>query len=190
MHTEPKDQHGQDLEHIIKHLKLDTDRQVLLSIKKLNQPDLAGLYNLCDCTINISDAEGFGLATLESLSCGKPIIVNMTGGLQEQVMYGTEPCGIPIYPASKSVIGSQEVPYIYEDRISKESFHSALDKMIALGKEGRRRMGTTGRKHVTENYNFDNFKSTWVEYMLKVNEEQGSWETRVSYNGIRFKEVA
>ena len=41
------------------------------------------LYNSVDCTINISDAEGFGLATLESLSCGVPIIVNMTGGLQQ-----------------------------------------------------------------------------------------------------------
>ena len=35
--------------------------------------------------MNISDAEGFGLATLESLACETPIIVNMTGGLQEQV---------------------------------------------------------------------------------------------------------
>ena len=52
-------------------------------------PDkLAEVYNAVDCTINISDAEGFGLATLESLSCGVPIIVNMTGGLPEQVTDG------------------------------------------------------------------------------------------------------
>ena len=38
---------------------------------------------MSDVTVNISDAEGFGLATLESLSCATPIIVNMTGGLQE-----------------------------------------------------------------------------------------------------------
>ena len=46
------------------------------------------MYNMADCTINISDAEGFGLATLESLACETPIIVNMTGGLQEQVTNG------------------------------------------------------------------------------------------------------
>ena len=57
MHTDPKDPHGQDLEHIIDHLGLDTDRQVLLSVQKVNQGDLATLYNMVDCTINISDAE-------------------------------------------------------------------------------------------------------------------------------------
>ena len=46
------------------------------------------MYNMADCTINISDAEGFGLGTLESLSCETPIIVTMTGGLQEQVTDG------------------------------------------------------------------------------------------------------
>ena len=47
---------------------------------------MGAFYNIADVTINISDAEGFGLATLESLSCGTPIIANMTGGLQEQVI--------------------------------------------------------------------------------------------------------
>jgi len=145
---------------------------------------------MVDCTINISDAEGFGLATLESLSCNTPIIVNMTGGLQEQVTNGVEMFGIPLYPTSKAVIGSQSVPYIYEDRISKEHFFSAMDKMMALGKKGRTNMGTKGRQHVLESYNFENFNKTWVEYMLKVHEEEGSWETRKKYNGIRFKEVA
>ena len=77
MHTEPKDPHGQDLQHIIERLELN-DRQVMLSINKISPEQLAAMYNMVDCTINISDAEGFGLATLESLSCGTPIIVNMT----------------------------------------------------------------------------------------------------------------
>ena len=37
------------------------------------------------CTVGISDAEGFGLSTFESLACETPIVVTMTGGLQEQV---------------------------------------------------------------------------------------------------------
>ena len=89
------------------------------------------MYNIADCTLNISDAEGFGLATLESLSCQTPIIVNMTGGLQEQVTDGDDWFGIGIEPASKAIIGSQSVPYIYEDRISKEDFKAALHKSIA-----------------------------------------------------------
>jgi glycosyltransferase involved in cell wall biosynthesis len=188
MHTEPKDPHGQDLEHIINHLGLE-QRQILLSTQKLPPEQLAALYNMVDCTINISDAEGFGLATLESLSCGTPIIATMTGGLQEQVTDGTEWYGVGIQPSSKSIIGSQQVPYIYEDRISKAQFHSALTKLYSIGNENRREMGALGRQHVLDNYNFVNFQRYWVDLVDEVL-ESGSWETRSGYNGIRFKEIA
>tara|TARA_R110000823_G_scaffold303100_3_gene424430 strand:- start:2130 stop:3395 length:1266 start_codon:yes stop_codon:yes gene_type:complete len=190
MHTDPKDPHGQDLEHIIDHLGLDTQRQVLLSSQKINQGDLAVLYNMIDCTINISDAEGFGLATLESLSCGTPIIANMTGGLQEQIRSGSDLFGIPLFPESKAVIGSQDVPYIYEDRLSEAQVVSALEKMCIMTREERREMGMRGRQHVMENYNFETFNKQWVDIMTEVYEQQGSWETRANYNGIRFLEVA
>ena len=183
MHTEPKDPHGQDLEHIIDHLGLK-DRQIMLSTKKLPAQNLAELYNMVDCTINISDAEGFGLATLESLSCGTPIIATMTGGLQEQVTDGDVEFGVGLIPRAKSVIGSQQVPYIYEDRIDKAQFHSALSKIYKMGKEERRRIGTLGREHVEENYNFVQLQEKWVEIIDKVIEEKGN------YNGIRFKEIA
>lgn len=190
MHTDPRDPHGQDLQQIIEHLGLNTDRQVLLSVNKVQPEHLAGMYNMVDCTINISDAEGFGLATLESLSCSTPIIVNMTGGLQEQVTDGVEWFGVGLKPTSKAIIGSQEVPYIYEDRTNKEQFFSALNKMMALGKKGRKQMGLKGREHVLKNYNFENFNSQWVDLMVEVYESNGSWDTRKNYNGIRFKEVA
>ena len=148
------------------------------------------MYNLADCTINISDAEGFGLATLESLSCGTPIIVNMTGGLQEQITNGEDFFGIPLLPSSKSVIGSQDVPYIYEDRIDKGQFLSALSKIYDMNATQRRKMGMDGRKHVEKNYNFQTFNNTWISFMDKIYQEEGSWETRKGYQGIRFMEVA
>ena len=190
MHTDPRDPHGQDLDHIITHLDLNTNRQVMLSVKKIDSVELSALYNMVDCTINISDAEGFGLATLESLSCGTPIIVNMTGGLQEQVTDGTEWFGIGLKPTSKAIIGSQDVPYIYEDRTNKDQFFSALDKMVALGNEGRKELGLKGRQHVMKNYNFKDFESKWVKVMSDIHNRHGSWETRNTYTGIRFKEVA
>tara|TARA_R100000278_G_scaffold122722_3_gene109683 strand:- start:605 stop:1870 length:1266 start_codon:yes stop_codon:yes gene_type:complete len=189
MHTDPRDQHGQNLEHIINELGLDR-RQVLLSTAKLSPESLAGLYNMVDCTINISDAEGFGLATLESLSCGTPIIVNMTGGLQEQVTDGQDWFGIGLTPTSKAVIGSQDVPYIYEDRTNKEQFFSALNKMMALGPAGRSEMGLKGRQHVEANYNFTDFNNNWVKTIDDIVETKSSWSDRKEYNGIRFKEVA
>ncbi len=47
-----------------------------------------------------------------------------------------------------------------------------------------------GKKHVETNYNFETFKNTWVETMDKIYEEEGSWENRKGYSGIRFMEVA
>ena len=189
MHTDPKDGHGQDLEHIVHHLGLD-QRQVLLSVQKAAAEQMGIFYNLADVTVNISDAEGFGLATLESLSCGTPIIVNMTGGLQEQVVGGGETFGVPLFPTSKAIIGSQDVPYIYEDRLNKEQFFSALSNMYDMGIDARLEMGLKGRKHVEENYNFDKFNQKWVDFMLKFHEEQGSWDTRTNYSTITFKEIA
>ena len=189
MHTEPADPHGQDLVHIVDRLGLNSHRQVLFSTQKVELQKMPMFYNMADVTINISDAEGFGLATLESLSCGTPIVAVMTGGLQEQVVGPDGFVGVPIYPTSKAIIGSQQVPYIYEDRISKEAFIAAMDKIYFGGEEFRKELGQKGREHVLQNYNFNDFNSRWVKLMTDLHEKHGSWETRKGYNGITFEEI-
>ena len=188
MHTEVKDPNGQDLEAIVKHLNLDNG-QVLFSTQKVDAKKLALMYNMADCTINISDAEGFGLATLESLSCGTPIIVNMTGGLQEQIIHNKKEFGIPIYPSSKAIIGSQQIPWIYEDRVSSRDVVDALYEMYNMTTEKREKMSKHGREHVIKNYNFDTFNKTWVDLMIKLHEEEGSWETRKYSKRWMLKEM-
>ena len=188
MHTDVNDPNGQPLEFLSQHLGL-TEGQVLFSKNKLSSTQMALMYNMADCTINISDAEGFGLATLESLSCGTPIVVSMTGGLQEQVTNGKDWFGIGIEPSSKSVIGSAQVPYIYEDRINKEEFIQALVSMHEMSPDDRKALGQKGRQHVIENYNFETFEKQWVNLMDKVWEEKGSWENRKNYNRWECKEI-
>jgi len=189
MHTDPKDPNGQDLEEIIKDLGIDQG-QVLLSKDKYPPQQLAAMYNVADCTVNISDAEGFGLATLESLSCGTPIIVNMTGGLQEQITDGEEWFGIGIEPCSRAVIGSQEIPWIREDRLNKEEFIDALTRMYEMTPEERALLGDKGRQHVIKNYNFENFNNKWVETMEHICEKYGSWENRKNYKSWEFFEIS
>ena len=189
MHTDPRDQHGQNLETIINELGA-ADGRIILSTQKVPPEILSMLYNLADCTLNISDAEGFGLATLESLSCETPIIVNLTGGLQEQVTDGKDWFGIGIEPSSKCVIGSQQVPYIYEDRISKEDFIGALHTVYNMPASERERLGKLGRAHVEKNYNFADFNKSWVELIDRVIEERGSYDTRKMYDRWLFKEIA
>ena len=188
MHTEPTDPNGQDLNVIIKHLGVHKG-QVMLSTQKLPPEHLCVVYNMADCTINISDAEGFGLATLESLSCETPIIVNMTGGLQEQVTDGENWFGIGIEPSSKAIIGSQDVPYIYEDRINKDDFINSLETIYNMTQEERERIGKLGKAHVEKNYNFTDFCDTWVKTIDDVVEKCGSWENRKNYVPYKFVEI-
>ena len=188
MHTEPKDPNGQDLVAIIEELGL-TESQIALSTTKPSPEDLANVYSASDCTINISDAEGFGLATLESLSCETPIIVNMTGGLQEQVTDGKEWFGFGIEPSSKAIIGSQDVPYIYEDRISKEDFLEALENFMNLTPEERRLMGEKGRKHVLDNYGFEQYGELWESTMQDIVDNFGSWSDRKNYKHWSIEEL-
>ena len=189
MHTDAKDPHGQDLPHIINKLGLEKG-QVLLSTSKVSQQELANLYRVADFTVNISDAEGFGLATLESLSCGTPIIVNMTGGLQEQVTDGKNWFGFGIEPAAKSIIGSLQVPYIYEDRMSQKDFEKTLTSALNIRTKTYKKMVTLGKVHVKQNYSFDAFEKSWIEVMDRVVEEHGSWETRKNYKRWHLKEIA
>mgnify|MGYP003626060658 CR=1 FL=1 len=177
MHTEVKDQHGQDLQAIIENLGL-INGEVLFSQVKVPPDKLALMYNMADCTINIADAEGFGLATLESLSCGTPIIVNMTGGLQEQVTDGAEWFGIGIEPTSKAIIGSQDIPWICEDRLSAEAVTAALVKLYNASPEERVIMGIKGRQYVISNYNFKDYCEGWDKLLTTIHEEEGSWDTR------------
>jgi len=186
MHTDVKDQNGQDLEAIIHELGL-TDGQILFSREKVGATDLAMVYNLADLTINISDAEGFGLATLESLSCETPILVNMTGGLQDQITDGENWFGIGLEPTSKAIIGSQQVPFIYEDRINKDDFINALVKLYEMTPKERSALGAAGREWTQKQFNFDNFIQQWDDLFTKVHEEKGSWETRTGYQAYEMR---
>lgn len=187
MHTDPKDPNGQDLIAIAEELGLSKEN-FGISGAKVPASEMAKFYNAADCTINISDAEGFGLSVLESLSCGTPVIATKTGGMQDQLTDGVDTFGVLIEPASRAVIGSQDVPYIYEDRISKEDFIAALEKIHNMTREQRKDLGKKGLEHVKKNFNYDKFQDTWVRIFTDFHEKYGSWDNRKLYKSWQVKE--
>lgn len=191
MHTEPTDPNGQDLAAIISDLELQNN--VFISRDKVPAENLASIYNAVQCTVNISDAEGFGLATLESLACGTPIIVNKTGGLQDQIeTEDGKMCGIGLEPTSKAIIGSQQVPWIYEDRLSEEVVCDALLEMYVTYFED---LGTyeewceNGLEQVNTAFAFSKFEKDWVKIMKSIHKECGSWPNK-KYQRWTFEEIA
>lgn len=187
MHTDPKDTNGQDLEAIAVELGL-TNQNLGFSNAKVPPEQMAKFYNAADCTINISDAEGFGLSVLESLSCGTPVIGTKTGGIQDQLTDGQEEFGVLIKPAATAVIGSQDVPYIYEDRVSKDDVVNAMLKIHNMTREERKQLGKKGSEFVDKNFNFNKFISRWDNILTDVHEKYGSWSSRKNYKSWNLKE--
>ena len=114
----------------------------------------------------------------------------MTGGLQEQVTNGKEWFGWGIKPCSKTIIGSLQVPYIYEDRIGQDQFEEVMDKALKQTKKRYDAMSKAGLQHVKDNFNFEIFEKQWVEFIDETIQKHGSWENRKNYNRWTLKEIA
>lgn len=179
MHTDPIDPNGFNLPELIK--GFDLDNKVFINASKVDESILTLFYNCADCTINISNAEGFGMGTLESLSCGTPIIATWTGGMREQLCDNIdnpkEFYGVPVFPAVKVLTGSPELPWIYEDQVNEEDTVNAMKIMFSLSPEERKKWGEMGMKHVRDNFNFYKFESFWPDLFTKIHAEFGSWPT-------------
>jgi glycosyltransferase involved in cell wall biosynthesis len=171
MHTTPIDNNGTDL-YAVKD-KICPNYDVVFSTNKIESDVLNKLYNVADCTINIANNEGFGLGTAESIMAGTPIIVSVTGGLQDQcgfnytaddyINIGTlhnkqihkdTSHGVwvkPIWPSAININGSPLTPYIYDDRVNDEEVADAINEMYLLGKEKRKENGQVGREWAINN---------------------------------------
>ena len=168
MHTDPMDAEGPNLLACVEHLGIIDS--VVFSNQRVEFEQMNALHNISDCCINIAYAEGFGLATLEAMQVGKPIIAIKTGGLTRQVVDhrdGSEN-GIALDVEMKSLVGSQLVPYIYEDYCSTESVASALHQMYAYGPEKRKELGNKVKNYVASEFNLDTTVDLWHESLLDL----------------------
>tara|TARA_R110002020_G_scaffold37124_4_gene112000 strand:+ start:35534 stop:36778 length:1245 start_codon:yes stop_codon:yes gene_type:complete len=137
MHTDPDDIEGPNLIHTAERMNIHNN--VMFSAERLDFDMMNILYNISDFTLNVSYAEGFGLSTLESMMAATPIIAAKTGGLTRQVVDHRDQTenGVALDIDLKTLVGSQQVPYIYEDYVSSESVAKAIMKLYSLSDEER-----------------------------------------------------
>ena len=172
MHTQIVDENGTDLRAIWK--TLAPDCKILFSDQKLSFEDLNAMYNVADVTINIGSNEGWGLSSTESMLSGTPIINNVTGGLQDQCGFVDENDewirfdgdfatnhagkyklhGIwakPVFPSNRSLQGSPQTPYIFDDRAKYEDVADAIMYWYNTPETLRNEMGIAGREWCLKN---------------------------------------
>ena len=177
LHTQPVDPNGTDLPAVVQ--ELCPDLNVVFSTNKLDNKHMNFLYNIADVTINLASNEGFGLGPCEALMSGPPIVVNVTGGLQDQ-------CGFkfrdhfltykdygkieslhdwrkwennkdlthgewvkPVWPKTRSLQGSPPTPYIFDDRCDWVDASYSIEHFYNMTPEERRECGFKGHEFVT-----------------------------------------
>jgi len=174
-HSAPVDENGTDMRAVCKTLL--PDYPVIFTHDEhqtgsFTDEEMNFIYNSCDVYINLASNEGFGLGSLESLMTGTPIIVNVTGGLQDQCGFSKDgkyltaedyvelqsnhrgtykEHGVwvePVFPSNISCQGSPQTPYIFDDRCSFEDAGEALLRWYKKGSEERERCGEVGRQWV------------------------------------------
>lgn len=175
MHTQPIDPNGTDLTAVVS--ELCNDFSVLFSDKVLPSQALNVMYNAADVVVNMASNEGFGLSTAEAMSAGTPIVVNVTGGMQDHCgfinpntgKFFTEDDYIevhslnrgdewgnlqhgewvkPVWPSNLSLQGSVPTPYIFDDRADFRQIGEALYEWYKTPKEERKSAGLKAREFV------------------------------------------
>ena len=180
-HATPSDENGTDMRAVCKTLL--PDYPIIFTHDNhpngsFNDEEMNFIYNSSDVYINMASNEGFGLGSCEALHTGTPIVVNVTGGLQDQCgfmdsssdggahryldaedyvelqsnhrgKYTTHGKWVkPVFPSNISCQGSPLTPYIFDDRCSFEDAGDALLQWYNEGDKERERCGELGRQFV------------------------------------------
>ena len=176
-HSVASDDNGTDMKAIFRDLL--PDENIIFTYETVGgrhftDLELNYLYNSVDVYMNIASNEGFGLGSCEALHTGTPIVVNVTGGLQDQCGFKNEKGEYltaedyvelesnhrgkykdhgewvkPVFPSNISLQGSPLTPYIFDDRCQYEDAGDALRYWYDKTPEEREEAGKKGMEFVT-----------------------------------------
>ena len=175
LHTDPLDKEGQNLYEVAAQQGLENN--IIFSTDRISFDEMNNLYNISDCCINISLAEGFGLGTLEAMQTGTPIIAAKTGGMTRQVVNHLDHSenGVALPIEMKSLVGSQHVPYIYEDYVKQETVAQGMMKLYEMGHEKRKEIGEKARTYVLSEFSYQKTIDLWHESIMDTIK---NWKSR------------
>ena len=212
LHTELVTDAGTDLKAVVEYLfGEEFEENIIFSTNKLSQQQLNYLYNLADVQMLLTSNEGWGLSITEAILSGTPIIANVTGGMQDQMRFvdnegkwfepdseipsnhkGTYKehgeWAFPVYPTSRSIQGSPQTPYIYDDRCKWEDATERLIEVYNLSPQERKNRGLKGREWAISKEAGFTVKHQADRVMEGFEELFNTWEPREEYELVNTNE--
>ena len=211
LHTELVSDHGTDLAAVQELFLNGEQYNVTYTNKLLNAAEMNLLYNITDAQILLTSNEGWGLSLTEAILVGNPIIANVTGGMQDQMgflddegnwftpseeipsnhtgKYKTHgEWAYPVFPTNRSIQGSPQTPYIWDDRCRPEDATAQIMAIYSLSKEERKAKGLAGREWAINTSGFTSKKQG--ERVIEAFDTLfKTWTPRQKYELINANEV-
>jgi glycosyltransferase involved in cell wall biosynthesis len=169
LHTQKVDNNGTDLPAVVEMLcGNDPKYNIIFDEQNRSTEEMNWLYNCADAQIQLTSNEGWGLSLTEAMLTGRPIIANVTGGMQDQMRFTDEKgkwftpnkevpsnhrgtykqygeWAFPVYPTNISIVGSPPTPYIFDDRCDPLDAADRLYEVYNLSRDERKARGLAGR---------------------------------------------
>jgi glycosyltransferase involved in cell wall biosynthesis len=210
LHTERVSEHGTDLDAVIELLANGEEYNIIFTDDRFDPHQMNLLYNCTDAQILLTSNEGWGLSLTEALLTGKPIIANVTGGMQDQMRFEFEDgtwidftpdfpsnhngtykkhgkWAYPVYPTNKSLVGSPVTPYIWDDRCTAED--AAEQIMNVYTDENRVENGLAGREWALSDEAGFTGEKQGIRVINAFDELFSTWEPREKFEFINTNEV-
>ena len=209
LHTSPVDDNGTDL-FAVRDYFLGEDESVRFSQAKLATQGMNYLYNLADITVLPSNAEGWGLALTESMMAGTMIMATVTGGMQDQMRFEDEngnwftptpeiPSNhrgtykkhgkwvIPVFPATRNLVGSPKTPYIYDDQLDIVDLSEKMMESYNMSKEEKKERGLAGREWALSDESMESARMMNKNIIKYVDQTLNSFKPRKNFEFIKIK---
>jgi glycosyltransferase involved in cell wall biosynthesis len=210
LHTERVSEHGTDLDAVIELLANGEQYNIIFTDNRFDPHQMNLLYNCTDTQILLTSNEGWGLSLTEALLTGKPIIANVTGGMQDQMRFEFEDgtwidftpdfpsnhngtykahgkWAYPVYPTNKSLVGSPVTPYIWDDRCTAED--AAEQIMNVYTDKNRVENGLAGREWALSDEAGFTGEKQGIRVINAFDELFSTWEPREKFEFINTNEV-
>ena len=113
---------------------------------------------------------------------GTPIIAAKTGGLTKQVVNDVEggSNGVAVDMELKTLVGSQNVPYIYEDYVSSENIAKGIMKLYHMDNKKRTKLSNKVLRYAKKQFNYQKMIDSWHDGMLssleKFKNNKTNWD--------------